>query len=367
MVENRGDGRSGRALRTVVICSVLLLVVFMLPGSAEAHSLAQQKARAVARAQALLAEITALDDQLRADGGRYAADRQQLIQAQSQVAANQRQLRQSSRQLVIDRLQLGRRAVAIYMQPSASMLDVVLQADSFEQLLSDVELMDRVAAADAALVAQVRDAEGVLATVRSRLLGAQRQAAQVLVSLASQQTQIRATLATRRQALQNAKAAVRRILRRIALARAAAARAAEAAAAQAAADSAAALLPSSAAGAYTPTSWARALLRDARLPTSAANIAAVVAWEMAEGGHWLNAARYNPLDTTMAEPGASDVNAVGVKAYVSWAQGLAATLATLYDGDYGAVVAALQAGDDAQAVADAVAASPWGTLPFAVA
>jgi len=58
------------------------------------------------------------------------------------------------------------------------------------------------------------------------------------------------------------------------------------------------------------------------------------------------------------------MNSVGVKAYSSWAVGLRATVITLHNGYYDEILAALRRGDDAQAAADAVAASPWGTGSF---
>ena len=97
------------------------------------------------------------------------------------------------------------------------------------------------------------------------------------------------------------------------------------------------------------------------MPQTTDNMAAIIAWEMAEGGHWYNSAHYNPLNTTWRMPGATSMNSVGVKAYLSWAQGLAATVNTFHNGLYEGILAALRAGNDAQAVADAVAASPWGT------
>jgi hypothetical protein len=120
------------------------------------------------------------------------------------------------------------------------------------------------------------------------------------------------------------------------------------------------------AGQYTPASWAHALLKGGGFPRSACNMAAVEAWESAEGGHWHNSAEYNPLDTTQAEPGSWSMNSAGVQAYPSWRKGLRATLATLGNGSYGAVTSALQAGNSDQAVESAVASSVWGTGGFAV-
>ena len=116
--------------------------------------------------------------------------------------------------------------------------------------------------------------------------------------------------------------------------------------------------------AYTPQTWAVALLGADHLPLTACDVSAVTAWEAAEGGAWQNSASGNPLNTTMPEPGSSAINSAGVQAYPSWQEGFAATVATLNNGDYPGILAALRAGDSAQAVADAVGASPWGTGYF---
>lgn len=116
---------------------------------------------------------------------------------------------------------------------------------------------------------------------------------------------------------------------------------------------------------YTPSSWARAVLRAEGDPRSPCNMGAMLAWEGAEGGHWNNSAAYNPLNSTMPEPGSSTMNSVGVRVYTSWRQGLRATIDTLNNGNYGNILAALRSGDSAQAVADAVGNSPWGTGGFA--
>jgi hypothetical protein len=117
-------------------------------------------------------------------------------------------------------------------------------------------------------------------------------------------------------------------------------------------------------GSYTPRSFARAVLRAEDAPRTRCNMGAMLAWEAAEGGHWNNTAAYNPLNSTMPEPGSSPMNPVGVQSYTSWGEGLRATVDTLNNGNYGGILAALTAGDDAQAVADAVGASPWGTGHF---
>jgi hypothetical protein len=115
---------------------------------------------------------------------------------------------------------------------------------------------------------------------------------------------------------------------------------------------------------YTAVSWAAALLTAGGWPRTSCNVGAITAWERAEGGHWANSARFNPLNTTQPEPGSWSMNSAGVQAYPSWRSGFAATLATLGNGHYPAILSALSAGTSARAVAGAVAASPWGTAYF---
>jgi hypothetical protein len=94
-----------------------------------------------------------------------------------------------------------------------------------------------------------------------------------------------------------------------------------------------------------PTDFANALLAAIGAPSTAANITSIVNWEAREGGNWNNTAKYNPINTTLNEPGATSINSVGVKAYTSWAQGVQATAATLLGGQYNDIVTALRAGN----------------------
>lgn len=341
----------------IAVALATLLVFLLLPADRCAASpLSTEKKQAQAEARALMKEIGALNGQLKTAGGRLSRTRQLLRRAKARAAANEAKLRETTELLAADRQQLAERAVAIYKRPESSMLGLVLGAESFQSIVVDLDLMKRIGAADAKLVSDVQAALRDLEIEQSRLDSERTRAAQLLDQAKAQQTEVKATLKARRRALGDAKAKVRRIMRRIAVARAAArARAASLG-----------RYPVTASGAYTQESWARALLRNARLPITDSNVAAIVAWEMAEGGHWFNTAHYNPLNTTMSAPGATPMNSVGVKAYTSWAQGFSATLATLYNGLYKGIIAALKAGNDGQAVANAVAASPWGTGPFTV-
>jgi hypothetical protein len=115
------------------------------------------------------------------------------------------------------------------------------------------------------------------------------------------------------------------------------------------------------ASSFTPSSdrtqWATDLLNQLGLPVTAENIKALGAWAQAEGTR----ASFNPLATTQSMPGATSFNGVGVRNYASYADGIRATAQTLTNGHYPNILAALRSGNSAVAVAQAVAASPWGT------
>lgn len=119
-------------------------------------------------------------------------------------------------------------------------------------------------------------------------------------------------------------------------------------------------------GGYTPASWASAFLAAIPEPQTSCDLAAVTAWEQAEGGAWNGGAADNPLDTAQSEQGSYAINSDGVQAFPDWSEGIEANVAAITNGMYGGILAALQAGNNAQAVADAVADSPWGTEPFEV-
>lgn len=105
--------------------------------------------------------------------------------------------------------------------------------------------------------------------------------------------------------------------------------------------------------------WAAAFLGRLEAPACDENLLVVVAWETAES----TAAAFNPLATTRDMPDATDLNAVGVKRYVSVSQGLEASHDTLVLGaesyGYEAILDALGSCRSAAVTARAINASAW--------
>lgn len=108
----------------------------------------------------------------------------------------------------------------------------------------------------------------------------------------------------------------------------------------------------------TREEFARALCAEMGWATSQQNLDALVAWQAAENTQAL----FNPLATTEGWAGATDFNTAGVKSYLSLADGLAATKATLTNGLYGSVISAFAFQKPATDSGAAIDASPWGTV-----
>jgi hypothetical protein len=109
-----------------------------------------------------------------------------------------------------------------------------------------------------------------------------------------------------------------------------------------------------------PAQWAQDFLTQLGAPITSSNLQAVTAWEQAESGG--GGGHFNPLNTTQGGfAGETSYNSIGVKNYASYQDGINANVKVITNGLYSNILAALQQGTSAQAVAQAVANSPWGT------
>lgn len=117
--------------------------------------------------------------------------------------------------------------------------------------------------------------------------------------------------------------------------------------------------------AVTRQGFARAILESLnradgdRYKLNLNNVDGLVCWMLAEGGN----AAWNPLNTTQVMPGSKPLpgNTAGVQEYVSYTQGVDATVKTLLNGNYEVVLVSLRNGWKPWALLMRVQRTPWGT------
>jgi hypothetical protein len=276
--------------------------------------------------------------------GQYQAARTQLDQLTADLGTTRLQLADLQERLSREQETASRRLVAMYKMSDYGWADLLASMHSFTDVDTQLSFFRLLSEQDARSAEQLTQLTDQMQGLEHTQSGQRHKALVLETEIAAQRALMSDKIAQRQAVLDDLVGKIKTVIAR----QRAALRAME----------------SAAHGAYTPLTWARALLTQLGMPVTTDNLAAITAWEMAEGGHWHNGAHFNPLNTTQPEPGATAMNSIGVKAYVNWAQGFRATVATLRNGLYGGILAALSKGNDALAVAHAVAASPWGTGDF---
>jgi hypothetical protein len=102
-------------------------------------------------------------------------------------------------------------------------------------------------------------------------------------------------------------------------------------------------------GVPLPPAWEICVLAEVHAPLTAANVADLDLWQIAEGGSTDNSNTYNPFNTkrahdTSGTPLPMTLTSIGFPAFASWPAGCAATAATMLQPNMALIVRTLQSG-----------------------
>lgn len=326
------------ALVVAVAVAVVLAAAAAPPAAAAPtlHELQKEAKRTRAEMESLQAELQQVGDRLiRAQAT--------LDEANQRLQLTRRQLARAENGLKLQREILAERAATLYKTGDLGWLDILSTIESLADIDTIRSLQQAIADHDRRSENEAQRLAREARRLERRVEAERQDAVAAEQQVQNQKIELDQMLVARAAILQDVTKRIKKIL---------------------ASGGLGAALAMAKNGQFTQLTWARALLVAMRFPVTADNVAAITAWEMAEGGHWYNTAYYNPLNTTQSMPGATVFNSVGVKAYTSWKQGLEATVITMKNGYYDGIIAALRRGNDASSVAAAVGASPWGTGNF---
>ncbi len=202
---NATPARSGM-LRFALVALIAVVGVVAVPA---AHSVTLQSERQKARA--LAAEVAELDARIDAAVARYSQATRALEAVRASVADNRRAAREARRQVDLARELLAEHARSIYKQATPTTVDVLFGVASFGDLVSQLELLQRLGAGEADYLHALRQGERELEE-RSLALAADEATAERLVAeRASDLERLRAFFDDRSELLASAEESVRQL------------------------------------------------------------------------------------------------------------------------------------------------------------
>jgi peptidoglycan DL-endopeptidase CwlO len=184
----------------LVPCVVLLLTfatLLLLPVSASADKLSDQKARA----REILAQLETLGGQMEVAVEHYNAANGELDTVNQKIKENERNLLIARYNLTVAKDVLKLRAVSMYKQRPIDMLDVLFATRSFNDLVSQLDMLNRIGQNDSDVVDSIQGFKTSIVKAEDQLKG-DRQEAQTLVAKRTAEKQtIEAALAKRKAML----------------------------------------------------------------------------------------------------------------------------------------------------------------------
>ena len=221
-----------RRLRTAVLALAILIVALGAAVPALASPVSDKKARL----REVQLELQKVGTQVEKAVEYYNQAVARLATTRSKITENQRLLTAAERNLVIANQQLTVRAQSIYKAPATGFVDVIFSARSFEDLVTQFDLMQRIGNGDVDLVRSVAAYEQDIKDRRIALRADEKVAAKLLEERSAQKSSILASEAKMKALEGGLKSDIKRML------------AQQAAAARTAAQQAAAVVSSGSAG-----------------------------------------------------------------------------------------------------------------------
>ena len=196
-----------RLLNMLILLAAAGLLAAVFASSATAAPIATSKARA----QQIARQVAALDV-------RFDKIVEQYDQANAQMAKLRGQIRQNTEQMQLARYNLSvadrnltDRAIALYKQQPVDVLDVIFSSSSFEELTTQLDLMNKLGQHDVDIISSVRQFKQTIAQRRSSLNTDRAAAAKLLADISAKKHTIQATLAERRHMLRGVQAQIKQM------------------------------------------------------------------------------------------------------------------------------------------------------------
>jgi peptidoglycan DL-endopeptidase CwlO len=198
---------TARRLSLALILFVAGLLTALVASPALATPVADQKARA----QQIRRQVAQLDMRFEKIVEQYNQANMQLDELRGKMRHNTQQLQLARYNLSIANRNLKDRAVALYKQQPVDLLDVIFKSSSFEDLTTQLDLMNKLGQHDVDIISSVRQFKQTIADRRANLMADQAAATKLLADVSAKKHTIQDTLAQRRHMLRGVEAQIRQM------------------------------------------------------------------------------------------------------------------------------------------------------------
>jgi peptidoglycan DL-endopeptidase CwlO len=185
-----------------IVTAIILLLVTASPSLAT-PSLSARARKIQRQLDALYMRMDVVTDQYNS-----ASDR--LAKVRGQIRENERNIAIARYNLAVARDTLHDRIVAMYKERPVDLLDVILQTRSFDDMLTQLDLLQKLGASDAKVVSSIKKWEGDIAKRRVALNEQRTTAARLVSEVAAKRALIRTDIAKSARMLRGVKAQIAR-------------------------------------------------------------------------------------------------------------------------------------------------------------
>ena len=179
----------------------LLALPLLLPSLATADPLAQKKARA----REIMKQLAVLDAKMERVVERYNAATTNLDQVNGRIRQNERNIKLARYNLQMAKRMLAERVVNMYKQRPVDMLDVIVASKSFDSLVDQINLLNRLGSNDASLVASISRYQDAILKAQKGLAVDQKAAQKLVVQRGAEKARVEGALAQRQGMLKGVK------------------------------------------------------------------------------------------------------------------------------------------------------------------
>jgi len=175
-------------IRTTILALMGLVVVLLV--AAPAASAAGDVAKAKDRLQAVEARLSSVSTQSEIAVEKYNQASSQLEAVQAKIDENQRQLETARKNLSTASDQLVQRAINMYKSRDVDVIDIVFQANDFDEFISELDMMQRLGNSDVDTVHAIAAYKREIKDRRVRLNADEKTATRLVADRAQQKNEL---------------------------------------------------------------------------------------------------------------------------------------------------------------------------------